>query len=315
MQHCHESVDCTTGNSLGIPSYLENQCSFQSTSTDDDDILAEEDSVDDNVSEGTAVPDPEVNDDDDGDDGFSTYSPTTKKPNKKMTDTPTNAPIAPYAPPSISPISTLTHSPSTSNNSVSSPTVPDYPLTTASTNLSSREPRFSPIVATFIVIGLIIIVSIQLILYKQLGVSVVRQQQQQQRVKNTEEILYIEEPLEFDGIDKILSKDNNSDENDSQLTMTDNGNDASVIGTDPNSTNIQRSSGDPSGRWGNFFSAMALHRPSATILSMPQPPKAEIRHFHTASIVERTDQNEVEALYMMGQHHVHQQPPLITKKM
>ena len=291
IQQCHKSVDCSRGTALGIPSYINNQCSFQSIEEDD---IVEEDSFDDdgNILEDDLVANPET------DDIVPTRSPTTKKPVKKTTDAPTNAPVKPS--PSIAPVVVSTNPSGTTNNTVSTPTIANDPSASTSVDLSSKEFRFSPIIATFIAIGLIVVISIQLILYKQRAIATVQQQQQGNR--NTEEILYIEEPLEFDGIDKILSKkDNNSDDNDSQVTATDN---EDNISQDPGN---QR---DEKGRWGNFVGAQ---RRSVTSISISTPPPQqqlhpEIRRFQTASIVERSDQNEVEALYMTGQHHVQQLP-------
>lgn len=45
--------------------------------------------------------------------------------------------------------------------------------------------------------------------------------------------------------------------------------------------------------------------PDSTVVSCPPSKiKKEIRHFQSASLIERPGQNEVEVLFMTGQHHV-----------
>jgi len=75
LEHCQFGVDCATGDLLGIPSFVENQCSFQDPNEqdyipaeDEDDILFEE--------EGTAAPvDSSIDDNDNGDE-YDTFDPT-----------------------------------------------------------------------------------------------------------------------------------------------------------------------------------------------------------------------------------------------
>ena len=79
LEHCQFGVDCTTGDLLGIPSFVENQCSFQDPNEqdyfpaedDEDDIVFEE--------EGTAVPEDGGFDDDNNNgngDEYDTFDPT-----------------------------------------------------------------------------------------------------------------------------------------------------------------------------------------------------------------------------------------------
>ena len=65
IQQCHESVDCSTGTSLGIPSYTSNQCSFQNPFNDEDDLVQEDSFTDDdNVGDDDSVTNPDTDDDD-----------------------------------------------------------------------------------------------------------------------------------------------------------------------------------------------------------------------------------------------------------
>ena len=298
LQQCHESVDCSTGTTLGIPSYTSNQCSFQNPSIEDDDLVQE----DSTPSDDDGLLDDDVPNPDRGsDDRVPTNTPATRKPSKKVTAIPTNAPSTSYSP-TFDGVSVTTNPTTTANRTITTPTerTTNDPSPTMAIDRPSKEFRFSPFIATFIVIALIIVISIQLIIYRKRTVGAV-QQQQQQKNKNSEEILYIEEPLEFDGIDKILSKkEHNSDDNGSQQTVTENDNDDNL------SQEIEVKRGHL-GRWRSFRGPTTSPHRSVSNICVPSS-QLEIRHFQTASIVERSDQNEIEALYMTGQHHVLQSP-------
>jgi hypothetical protein len=239
IERCHESVDCHSGTSLGLPSFLDNKCSFQPDVDEDftDDIL---------------TPLPERN--------FSTLSPT-------------DVPVMMTMLPSLSPENgkiTMDQNDTLADNQTAMPDDNDPPAIEHSPAASPNH-RLSPLVVSLIVTGLAIVVGVQLALYRKMMTT---QRDAPRRI--AEEIVYIE-PLEFDGLDKMLASDAGSDH--------------TAADEDPT---VDSDVDNPSSSWS----------PPWRTVSPPEKLQQEIRHFQTASILERSDQNEVEALYMTGQHHI-----------
>jgi hypothetical protein len=334
IQRCHASVDCTTGTNLGIPSFVDNQCSFQQND-DSDDAVAEEDFVFNpgNNDDGGVVTMPN--------DGRipKTVSPTISPTNAGLpSDPPTTVPMVGYD--NMDDVNNDTTTTTTTVNvgdsNKTTTTLDDDELTANNTTFgqvdasstSNRSTHLSPLNLSLIVIGcLVVVVTIQITLYQK-GIRMAHQNshgsQQQQRI--SEEIIYTE-PLEFDGIEKILSSDaivsqKTATGDDDEHTTTISNDDKHCSDNDMENPKQQRHSPHvirypwlPRSKMmtsppptPNSNSTIQHHR--STVLPVASERKGsislkqEIRHFQTASILERPNQNEVEALYMTGQHHI-----------
>lgn len=239
IERCHESVDCHSGTSLGLPSFLDNQCSFQAD-------------VDEDFTDDVLTPLPEMD--------FPTLSPTT------------DSPVMMTMLPSLAPDNDNNIADQNNTLADNQTALPDdeIPSDVEDSPAPSSSRRLSPLVVSLIVTGLVIVVGVQLALYRKMMSA---QRDPPRRI--AEEIVYIE-PLEFDGLDKMLASDAGSDH--------------TAADEDPT---VDSDADNPSS-WS----------PPWRSVSPPEKLQQEIRHFQTASILERSDQNEVEALYMTGQHHI-----------
>jgi hypothetical protein len=240
IDRCHELVDCHAGASLGLPSFLDNQCSFQADVNEDftDDVFTPPSEID-----------------------FPTSTPATDSP-IVMTVFPTQSPNGGKI--VVDQNDTLT------DNQTGMPG-DEEPSDLADSPTALPKHRLSALVVSLIVTGLVIVVAVQLAFYRKLLTT---KRDPPRRI--AEEIVYIE-PLEFDGLDKILASDAGSE--------------PTTADEDPT---VDSDNENPSSPWS----------PPWRNDSPPEKLQQEIRHFQTASILERSDQNEVEALYMTGQHHI-----------
>jgi hypothetical protein len=316
LQQCHESVDCTTGTSLGLPAFSEPTCSFYRATRRN--RTSDNGSGDDFVEED-AIGHDEVESDDDA----SSVSPS---PSETLFPTSVNPPFdwndtddtesGDEASPVISNVTMppMLFGNSTFGNSTTGPPPRGQTLDGVSTSVTgspqTRSSLFHPLgwilvgASGLALLAVIAILAVLVVIRQRPESSPQRRSGNRRRTYNQsplrrlqrpsidEEIIYIH-PIESTASEKRISKGDDD-------TLSD---DASQTASEAAARGARfRNAVQETKRHSKRQERRTADGTNDAIYNMAT--QRSVVHFQSASILERPERDEVEAMYMTGTYHV-----------